>query len=224
MQKRLAPEHDGELLGDALPGLLDGGGVANKGGGHLEPLGGDVTDGGLDIVGDPLDKVRGVLVDDVDHLLVDLLGTHATTEQNGASQVTSVTRVGGTHHILGIKALLGELGHGECTVLLTSTACQWSVSNHEEVETREWNHVHCKLTKIAVELSRETKTARSSTDGSSDQVIQITICGSGELESTEANIVKSFIIQRKALISILHKLVHRKSSIVRLNNCVRNLW
>ena len=63
MQKGLPTEHDGELLGDALPGLLDGGGIANKGCGHLEPLGGDVTDGGLDIVGDPLDKVRGVLVD-----------------------------------------------------------------------------------------------------------------------------------------------------------------
>ena len=63
VEKGLAAEHDGELLGDALPGLLDGGGIANKGCGHLEPLGGDVTDGGLDIVGDPLDKVRGVLVD-----------------------------------------------------------------------------------------------------------------------------------------------------------------
>ena len=31
MQERLPTEHDGELLGDALPGLLDGGGVANKG-------------------------------------------------------------------------------------------------------------------------------------------------------------------------------------------------
>ena len=85
MQKRLAPEHDGELLGDALPGLLDGGGVANKGGGHLEALGRDVADGGLDVVGDPLDEVRGVLVDDVDHLLVDLLGGHTATEQDGAS-------------------------------------------------------------------------------------------------------------------------------------------
>ena len=31
---------DSELLGDALPGLLDGGGVANDGGGHLEAFGG----------------------------------------------------------------------------------------------------------------------------------------------------------------------------------------
>ena len=66
MEEGLATEHDGELLGDALPGLLDGGGVAHEGGGHLEALGGDVADGGLDVVGDPLDEVGGVLVDDVD--------------------------------------------------------------------------------------------------------------------------------------------------------------
>ena len=58
MEEGLATEHDCELLGDALPGLLDGGGVANEGGGHLEALGDDV-------VGDPLDEVGGVPVDDV---------------------------------------------------------------------------------------------------------------------------------------------------------------
>ena len=36
MQESLAPEHGGELLGDALEELLDGGAVADKGGGHLE--------------------------------------------------------------------------------------------------------------------------------------------------------------------------------------------
>ena len=61
--------------------------VSDEGGGHLEALGRDVTDGGLDIVGDPLDKVAGVLVDDVDHLLVNLLGAHAATEHDGAGQV-----------------------------------------------------------------------------------------------------------------------------------------
>ena len=46
---------------------------------------GDVADGCLDVVGDPLDEVRRVLVLDVEHLLVDLLGGHAATEE--AAQV-----------------------------------------------------------------------------------------------------------------------------------------
>ena len=56
------------LLGDALPSLLDGRGVTDEGGGHLESLGRDVADGRLDVVGDPLHEVRRVLVHHVQHL------------------------------------------------------------------------------------------------------------------------------------------------------------
>ena len=73
VQESLAAEHGGELLGDALEELLDGGRVTDEGSGHLEATWWDVTDGGLDVIGDPLDEVGGVLVLNVEHLLVDLL-------------------------------------------------------------------------------------------------------------------------------------------------------
>merc|ERR1712171_30617 len=97
VKEGLATEHASELLGDTLPELLDGGGVTNEDGRHLETLGGDVADRRLDVVGDPLHKVGGVLVLDVEHLLVDLLGGHAATEEGGASEVATVTRIGGAH-------------------------------------------------------------------------------------------------------------------------------
>ena len=87
MQESLAAVHSGELLRDALEELLDGSGVADEGGGHLETTWRDVTDGGLHVVGDPLDKVSGVLVLDVEHLLINLLHGHAATEDGGNSQV-----------------------------------------------------------------------------------------------------------------------------------------
>ena len=46
----------------------------------LEP-GWDVADGGLDVVGDPLDEVAAVLVLDVQHLLV-----HLHTEEDGEDE------------------------------------------------------------------------------------------------------------------------------------------
>ncbi len=73
MEKGLATEHGGELLANALEELLDGSAVTNEGGRHLETTRGDVANSGLDVVRDPLNKVRAVLVLDVEHLLVDLL-------------------------------------------------------------------------------------------------------------------------------------------------------
>merc|ERR1712144_82782 len=84
VEEGLTTEHAGELLGYALPELLDGGGVTDEDGCHLQALRWDVTDGGLDVVRDPLDEVRRVLVLDVEHLLVDLLGGHTATEEGRA--------------------------------------------------------------------------------------------------------------------------------------------
>ncbi len=73
MQESLAPEHGGELVTDTLEELLDGGGVADEGGGHLETTRGNRAEGGLDVVGDPLDEVGRVLVLNIAHLVLDLL-------------------------------------------------------------------------------------------------------------------------------------------------------
>jgi len=51
VKEGLAAEHSGELLGDALEQLLDGGGVAHEGGGHLEATGRDVAHGVLTLLG-----------------------------------------------------------------------------------------------------------------------------------------------------------------------------
>ena len=62
MSTHFSLEHSGELLGDPLEHLLDGGSVADEGGGHGETAWRDVTHSSLDVIGDPLHEVRRVLV------------------------------------------------------------------------------------------------------------------------------------------------------------------
>jgi len=63
-------------------------------------------------------EVQVVLALDVAHLLVDLLGGYASSEEGGGGEVSSVSGVRGASHVLGIENLLGELGDGEGFVLL----------------------------------------------------------------------------------------------------------
>ena len=64
-----------------------------------------VADACLDVVRDPLHKVRGVLVLHIEHLLVDLLGGHPAPEERGGRQVAPVARISRAHHVLGVKHL-----------------------------------------------------------------------------------------------------------------------
>ena len=208
MEESFAFEHGCELLANPLEELLDGCAVANKCGGHLEPTGRNVTNGCLDIVGDPLHKVGAVLVLNVEHLLVHLLHGHASTEHGGHGEVSTVTRVAGRHHVLGVKHLLGQFGDTECPVLLGPAARQRGKPWHEEVETRKGDHVDSEFAEVSVELAGEPETSRDSTHCQGDEVVEVSVSGCGQLECAEADIVESLVVNAVALVRVLHQLVH----------------
>lgn len=203
MQEGLAAEHGSKLLTDALEELLDGRAVADEGGSHLQATWRNVADSGLDIVRDPLDKVGAVLVLHIEHLLIDLLHGHSATEHGSDSEVAAVARITGSHHVLGVKHLLCQLGDSESSVLLRSTAGEWCEARHEEVETGEGNHVDCELAKVGIELARESKAGGDTAHGSRYEVVEIAIGRGGKLKCAEADVVQCLVVNAVCLIRVL---------------------
>ena len=87
----------------------------------------------------------------------DLLHGHAATEDGCDGQVAAVARVTGSHHVLSVEHLLRQLGHRQRAVLLAAARCQRGESWHEEVQTRERNHVHGQFAQIGVQLAGEAQ-------------------------------------------------------------------
>merc|ERR1739838_1231957 len=91
------------------------------------------------------------------------------------------------------------------------------------METRERNQVHSELSQVGVELTGESEAAGDTGESSRNEMVKITIGRGGELEGSEADIVKGLVINAHNLIGVLDKLMDREGGVVRLNDGIRDL-
>merc|ERR1740138_1509099 len=175
VQERLAPEHRCEVLSHPLEHFLDRRTVAREGYSHLESLRRNVAHRGLDVVRDPLHKVRRVFVLDIQHLLINFFGGHAASEEGCGRQVATVPGVCRTHHVLGVKHLLRQLRHCESTVLLRTARGERCEARHEEVETRKGNEIDSDLPQVAIQLAGKAQTTRDTAHSRTDKMVEVPV-------------------------------------------------
>ena len=92
------------------------------------------------------------------------------------------------------------------------------------MESWEWDQVDSELSEIGVKLSWESEAASDTGEGSRDEMVKITVGWGGELEGSEADIIKGFVINAHNLIGVFDKLMDGEGSVVWLNNGIGDLW
>jgi hypothetical protein len=91
------------------------------------------------------------------------------------------------------------------------------------VETGEGNHVDGELSEVRVELTGETETGRDARHDGRDEVVEVAVGGGRELQGTEADIIKSLVVDTEGLVRVLDELVHREGGVVRLDDGIGDL-
>ena len=223
MKISLSAEHSSELIGHSGEDLLDGGAVAEEGGGDGAVSGRDVVDRGGDVVGDPLDEEVVVLLVNALHAVIDIAGGDLASEDAGGSEVETTTRIAGAHHVLVVELLGGELADGVLAVSTSVRSVERSIAGDEEVETREGNEVDGELSEVAVELTGVTEGAGDAGHGLGDEAVHVGVAGGLDAEGAVADVVEGLVIEDDDLIAVLEELVDGEGGVVGLNDGVGDL-
>jgi hypothetical protein len=223
MDVSLSPVHRRELVSNTFEEGLDRCTVADESRRHLETTGRNVTLSGRNVSRDPLNEVARVLGLHSLELILDFSHGNLSSEDTTDSEVSTVTGVRGGHHVLGVEHLLSKLRNGNSAVRSRSTGGKRGETDHEEVETRERNHVDTELSQVRVELTGETETGGDTRHDDGNEVVKITVGGSGELESSETNVVEGLVVDTESSVRVLDKLVNGESGVVRLDDSVGDL-
>ena len=127
------------------------------------------------------------------------------------------------HHVLRIEHLESEFGDGDRAVLLRSTRGEGSESGHEEVQPREGDHVDRQFPQVRVQLPGETEARGDARHGGGDEVVQVPVGRSRQLQRAEADVVERLVVDAEGLVRVLDELVDREHAVVRLHHRVRHL-
>lgn len=83
--------------------------------------------------------------------------------------------IAGGHHVFSVEHLLRQLRDAQRAVLLAAAGREWSEARHEEMQTRERNHVDCELAEVCVQLTGEAEACGYAGHGDGDEVVEIAV-------------------------------------------------
>lgn len=200
VQESLSSKHGTELVTNSLEQLLDRSGVTDESSSHVQILWRNRANSSLHVVRNPLDEVVGVPRLNLVHFIVDFLHGNITSEESSNSQVTTVSWVRSSHHVLSIEHLLGQFRNGQRSEGLGAHRSQRSVTNHKEVQSWERNQVDGQLSQVGVQLAGVTQGGGDTRHDGGNQVVQLVVRRLRQTQSFLANVVQGLVIDTEGLV------------------------
>lgn len=87
-----------------------------------------------------------------------LFHRHTPAEHSSNGEISTVSWITGSHHILSVKHLLDQFGNSQSSILLATSRSKWRKARHKEVKSRKRHHVDRQFAQVSVELTGEAKT------------------------------------------------------------------
>jgi hypothetical protein len=81
------------------------------------------------------------------------------------------------------------------------------------VKAGEGDHIDSKFPQVSIELTWEAEASGDTGHGQGDKMVQVTIGGVGEPESTEADVIESLIVNAVGLKKIFHHFISQEGRI-----------
>jgi hypothetical protein len=88
----------------------------------------------------------------------------------------------------------------------------------------EWDQIDSQFSQVRVQLTWESEAASDSGHGCGNEMVKISVGWGGKFQGSEADIVKSLVINAHAFIGIFDQLMDGQGSVVWFNDGVRYFW
>merc|ERR1719201_1541195 len=177
-----------------------------------------VVDATLEASRAPVDELDGALGLDGGDGSVHILGDDVTAVHHAAGHVLTVARIALGHHVGGLEARVGDLGHGEGLVVGLLGRDDRRVGGHHEVDARVWHQVGLELGDIHVEGTIEAQGGSQGRDDLSDETVEVGVGGTLDVQAATADVVQSLVVKHDGHVGVLQEGVGGEHGVVWLHH------
>jgi len=195
--------------------------------GHISTRGNGgflVVDTNLESSGAPVDELDGPLGLDVTNGSVDVLGDDITPVEQTTGHVLAVSGIALDHLVGWLETGSGNLVDRLLLVVGLLSAHDGSIGGQREVDPGVGHQVGLELGQINVEGTIESEGSGDGGDNLTNQPVEVGVAGSFDVQVLSADIVDGLVVDHEGTVNVFEGGVGGKDGVVGLNDRGADCW